>query len=50
MNLSLPRKFYLNEKNRATIATTTADPTPIPKIILPPSTFTPVLDSIEIKF
>jgi len=50
LNLSLPRKFYPNEKNRAIIAMTTANPTPIPKIILLPSTFTPVLDHIEIKF
>jgi len=50
LNLSLPRKFYLNEKNRAIIAMTTADPTPNPKIILLPSTFTKILDHIEIKF
>jgi len=44
------QKFYLNEKNRAIIAMTTANPTPIPKIILLPSTFTKILDHIEIKF
>jgi len=50
LHLSLPRKFYLNEKNKAIIAMTTENPTPIPKIILLPSTFTKILDHIEIKF